>query len=243
MAEGDATEWKIQNEEPADLSELDYDYSSVQEKISAGLREKEKGNKLFSQGKYEEAWKQYDCCFVHIYTSKEEWEAIGESGRTSINQFKLPCHLNRGLCRLRKDDLSNALWDFSEALRIDPENVKGLYRRAVVLIGLVKQDMAKQDSGEVWDLDAAEKKADDAKKDLLKAVKMAPNDIGIRKAFEDHKEIREQLAEHRKKYRADQKKLYSKLISNLDKENQKLREAEEEGLFEDMPRLERIRIA
>lgn len=242
MAEGDSTEWEIQNEEPADFSELDYDYSSVQDKITAGLREKAKGNELFAKGEYEEAWKQYDRCFVRIYTSKEEWEAIGAGGRESINRFKLPCHLNRGLCRLRKDDLSNALWDFTEALRIDPENVKGLYRRAVVLIGLIRKDMAKQDTGELWDLDGAEKQADDAKKDLLKAVKFAPNDTGIRQAFEDLKEVREQLSAHRKKYRADQKKLYSRLMSNLDRENQKLTEAEESGMFEDMPRLERLRI-
>lgn len=247
MAEGDSSEWKLENEvpieEPADLGELDYDYSSIEEKIAAGLVEKEKGNKLFAQRDYEAAWKQYDRCFVHIYTSKEEWEAIGSEGHAKINNFKLPCHLNRGLCRLRKDDLQNALWDFSEALRIDEENPKGLYRRAVVLIGIVRKDIAKQETGELWDLDVSEKRVEDAKKDLMKAVKIVPNDVGVRKAFEDLKEVREQLAIHRKKYRQDQKKLYSKLISNLDKENQKLQEAEEEGLFTDMPRLERIRIA
>lgn len=242
MASGDGTEWEIENEEPADFSELDYDYSSVQEKISAGLVEKEKGNALFAKGEYEAAWKQYDRCFVHIYTSKEEWEAIGEQGRYSINQFKLPCHLNRGLCRLRKDDLENALWDFSEALRIDPNNVKGRYRRGIVFIGLVRADMAKQDSGELWDLDNAEKKADDARKDLMLAVKLAPNDVAIRNALDELKGVREELAKHRKIYRRNQKKLYSTFISNLDRENQKISEAEEKGLFEDMPKLERIRI-
>lgn len=246
MADSNATEWEVGSDdpadEPADFSELDYDYSSVQEKIAAGLKEKAKGNALFAKGEYEAAWKQYDRCFVHVYTSKEEWEAIGKQGRADINNFKMPCHLNRGLCRLRKQDLDNALWDFSEALRIDPNNAKGLYRRSVVLIGLIKRDMAKQDTGELWDLDVAEGKAEDARKDLMKAVKLAPNDIGIRKAFDDLKQVRDQLVEHRKKYRADQKKLYSRLISNLDKDNQKLREAEENGLFDDMPRLERLRI-
>lgn len=242
MAEGDGTEWDVEEEEPADFSELDYDYSSVEEKIAAGLKEKEKGNALFAKGEYEAAWKQYDRCFVHVYTSKEEWEAIGKQARRDINQFKLPCHLNRGLCRLRKDDLDNALWDFSEALRIDPDSPKGLYRRAVVLIGLVRRDMAKQETGEYWDLDGAEKKTDDAKRDLKKAVDLVPNDLGVRKAFNDLKEVREQLTQHHKKYRVDQKKLYSRLMSNLDKENQKLTEAEERGIFADMPRLERVRI-
>lgn len=247
MAEGDSTEWQLEhedpNEEPADMGELDYDYSTVDEKIAAGLVEKEKGNKLFAQRDYEAAWKQYDRCFVFMYTSKEEWEAIGSEAHKKMNNFKLPCHLNRGLCRLRKEDFDNALWDFTEALRIDPVNPKGLYRRAMVLIGIVKKDMAKQGTDELWDLDTSENRADDAKKDLLKAVKLVPNDVAVRKAFEDLKAVKEQLAVHRKKYSQDQKKLYSTLISNLDKDNQKLREAEEEGLFKDMPRLERIRIA
>ena len=224
------------------MAELDYDYSSVQEKIRAGVKEKEKGNKLFAKGQYEAAWKQYDRCFVHIYTSKEEWAAIGEQGRNDINRFKIPCHLNRGLCRLRKNDLTNALWDFSEALRIEDTNTKGLYRRAIVLLRMVKGDMAKEGTDELWDLDVAENRVEDAKSDLMKAVKLAPNDLAIRKALEELKDVRNELAEHRKKYRKDQRKLYSALISNLDKDNEKLREAEEKGIFEDMPSLERIRI-
>lgn len=58
MAPSTQGEWKHEDEEPADYGELDYDYTYVSEKISSGLEEKEKGNKLFAQGKYEEAWKQ-----------------------------------------------------------------------------------------------------------------------------------------------------------------------------------------
>lgn len=243
MADTDATEWNLEDEQPADLSELDYDYTSVQEKISAGLREKEKGNKLFAKGEYEAAWKQYDRCFVHIYTSKEEWAAIGNHGRESINQFKLPCHLNRGLCRLRKDDLTNALWDFSEALQIDPTNAKGLYRRGLVLVQLVKQDMEKEGTGQLWDLDQAEKRAEDAKTDLMTAVKLVPNDVAVRTVLQQLRLVREQLVEHRKKYMLDQKKLYSSFISNLDRDNHKIQEAEEKGIFDNMPPLEHVRIA
>lgn len=242
MAE-DQAEWKPEDEEPADYGELDYDYTSVSEKIEAGIAEKEKGNKLFAKGQYEDAWKQYDRAFVHIYTSKEEWEAIGPEWRQAINDFKLPCHLNRGLCRLRKDDLDNALWDFSEALRIDPTNTKGLYRRGVVLTRVIKREMAKEEHGEVWDLDKADKRAADARKDLIQAAKQQPNDINIRKSLDELKSVREELAEHRKKYRKDQRKLYSNLISNLDRDNQKLAEEEDKELFEDMPKLERIRIS
>lgn len=253
MAETDRLEWASneqndyreydpQNEEPADMGELDYDYSSIQEKIEAGQREKEKGNKLFAKGEYEAAWKQYDRCFVHVYTSKEEWAAIGKSGRDAVNNFKLPCHLNRGLCRLRKDDLKNALWDFTEALHIDPYNVKGLYRKGITLIRMTRNDLARDGTEELWDLDVAEQRVDEARKDLLEAVKLVPNDSSIRQGLADLKQIKEELTSHRKKYRTDQKKLYSALMSNLDKDNQRQQQAEEKGIYEDMPKLERIRI-
>lgn len=239
----DPHEYDPDNEEPADMGELDYDYSSLEEKIKAGLREKEKGNKMFARGEYEAAWKQYDRCFVHVYTSKEEWAAIGEAGRNAINQFKLPCHLNRGLCRLKENDLVNALWDFTEALRIDPVHAKGLYRKGLTLLMLVRADMKKEGTDELWDLDLAEKRWEEAKTDLHAAVKAAPSDPNVRRALSDLKQIKDDLAKHRKKYRADQKKLYSNFISNLDKDNRRIRDMEEmSGELDDMPQLERIRI-
>ncbi|PXF40894.1 Peptidyl-prolyl cis-trans isomerase FKBP4 [Gracilariopsis chorda] len=241
MAETDAIEWDPQKDEPADLSELDYDYTSVQDKIDAGLREKEKGNRLFAQGKYEAAWKQYDRCFVHVFTSKEEWAAIGSEGRNAINKFRLPCHLNRGLCRLKKDELTDALWDFTEALRIEENNAKGLFRRATTLIRMVEADMAKEGTDQLWDLDEAEKKADDAKKDLHKAVRIVPGDLNVRNALDELKEVKKQLAEHRKRYRQQQKKLYYTFVSNLDRDNRKITETEED-LCKDMPNLERVYI-
>lgn len=232
-----------EKEEPADMGELDYDYSSIEEKIKAGFREKEKGNKLFKNGEYEKAWKQYDRCFVHIYTSKEEWAAIGDAGHDEINQFKLPCHLNRGLCRLKENDLTNALWDFTEALRIEPDHGKGLYRKGMTLIGMVRNDLAKEGTGELWDLDVAEQRVEEARINLMQAVKLVPNDVNIRNALAEQKDVKEALMQHRKKYRADQKKLYSTFISNLDKDNRRLQDVEgNTDVFDDMPMLERVRI-
>lgn len=230
------------NEEVADFAELDYDYTSVADKIAAGTKSKEAGNKLFRAGEYEKAWKQYDRAFVHIYTSKEEWEAIGAEWRNAINRFKLPCHLNRGLCRMKRDDLDTALWDFSEALRIEPDNAKGLYRRGNVLTKMVRADVRKEEEGEVWSLEKAEGDLEKAREDLMKAVRLQPNDVNIRKAIAEAKEVKTELAKHRKKYQTDQKALFSNLISNLDKDNQRKKDEEDKEIFKDMPKLERIRI-
>lgn len=241
-AKRDAREWSADDEEPADLGELDYDYSSISEKISAGLKEKEKGNALFAKGEYEKAWKQYDTCFIHVYTSKEEWIAIGSEGQAAINEYKVPIHLNRGLCRLRKQHLDDALWDFNEALRIDGRNPKALYRKGVVLTKLVERDMSKESTDELWDLDLATGRAKEAREALTQAARLSPNDVNVRNALNELKRVREQLAKHRKKYRADQKELYSTFISNLDKSNRKMSQTEEKAVFEDLPELERVRI-
>lgn len=251
MADSNSLEWSPEpspansedNEvEVADLSTLDYDVVTPLERIAAAENEKLKGNALFAKGRYKDAWAQYDKAFVNIYTSKEEWEAIGASGRLAINRFKLPCHLNRGLCRLRANEgLENALWDFSEALLIEPTSAKGMYRRGLVGMKIVEREMAKEGS-ERWDLEKTELRAADARKDLVAAAKAVPTDKAIREAIEELKKVKEVLRGHRKKYATDQKKLYSSFISNLDKDNARLAEAEEKGLLADLPPLEKVRI-
>lgn len=195
------------------------------------------------KGDYEGARKQYDKAFVYIYTSKEEWEAIGKQGQAEINTFKLPCHLNRGLCRLRCGELDNALWDFSEALRIDRDSVKGHYRHGVVLTKLISRDLEAAKAGENWNLEKAESRAQDALEDLMYAAKAKPQDSTIRDAINELNTVREALRAHRREYRAQQRRLYSSFITNLDKDNARLKEAEEQGLFADMPPLERVRIS
>lgn len=45
------------------------------------------------------------------------------------------------------------MWDFSEAVRIDPLNVKGHYRRALAKIGLIREQMKKEELGKYWDVE------------------------------------------------------------------------------------------
>lgn len=118
-----------------------------------------------------------------------------------------------------------------------------MYRRGIVLTRLVEADLEKEDAGESWDLDKAEKRAADARTDLVTAAKAVPTDKSIRDALEELKAVREKLRGHRQKYRKDQKVLYSSFISNLDKDNARIKDAEEQGLLNDMPPLEKIRIA
>lgn len=118
-----------------------------------------------------------------------------------------------------------------------------MYRHGIVLTRLVEADLAKEEAGESWDLDKAEKRATDARSDLVGAAKAVPTDKSIRAALEELQVLRKALRVHRQNYRKDQKELYSSFISNLDKDNARITEAEEQGLLKDLPPLEKIRIA
>lgn len=82
-------------------------------------------------------------------------------------------------------ELKDAIGDFTEALRIYEENPKGLYRRAITLIRLIDHDLEKDGTSELWDFDVAEERAEDARKDFRKAVRIVPSDIKMRNALQE----------------------------------------------------------
>jgi peptidylprolyl isomerase len=91
---------------------------STSEKIVSSEKEKEKANDLFREGKYEEARKQYDTAFVHVFITKEEWEGfMPEDEKNAITMHKGALHLNRGMCKLKLGKLDDALWDCDEGLK------------------------------------------------------------------------------------------------------------------------------
>ncbi len=44
-------------------------------------------------------------------------------------QVKLPVHLNMAACQIQLGDYNTAVYNCTEALTLDPENPKALYRR------------------------------------------------------------------------------------------------------------------
>ncbi|KAA8498762.1 Peptidyl-prolyl cis-trans isomerase FKBP4 [Porphyridium purpureum] len=217
-----------------------YVLPTPKEKVERAMVYKEKGNALVKEKKWAEARKEYDNAFVNIFCSKEEWEAMSNEQRLYINFFKLPLHLNRALCRIKTQDWDDAHWDCSEALRIEPDNVKGLYRRGLVLIGQTRREMAKEDAKEYWDVEYAEDLAKQAQHDLDEAHALEKKDGMILAALADLKRVKAQLARHHKNYTEQQRKLYSHMVNNLDKDNTKIRHNEQ--LLSSMPALEPFRI-
>ena len=86
-----------------------------------------------------------------------------EKDQAQINSIRLVCYLNRAACQIRLQDFVGTKKSCSDALYLDPSNVKALYRRA-------------QASAATFDFDRA-------KRDILAAIKLAPSDPALRLEF------------------------------------------------------------
>ena len=61
-----------------------------------------------------------------------------------------------------------------QALEIDPDNAKGLYRRALVYMALMEKEMAKEGKA-YWDLERTKAIVPKAQADISKALAVAPS--------------------------------------------------------------------
>jgi len=97
---------------------------------------------------------------------------------------KISLSLNQAACYLKLRNPDAALVSSDKALAIDPTNVKGLFRRAQA--------------------NAAKKEYDQAKQDLLNALKIDPNNGDVRNEFAKVKQLQE-----------EEKKKQAKVYSNM----------------------------
>lgn len=91
---------------------------------------KDQGNELVKQGKTEQARKE---CYAEglswIEDDPLDDTDINETAR-ELRQLKLQLYSNLAMCDLKAQDWSQAIHNCNEALKIDQNNIKVLYRRA-----------------------------------------------------------------------------------------------------------------
>jgi len=240
--------------EVTDPSAMDFDIKCLDDKLAAATRKKLIGNTLFRLGAHKHAWKTYDSAFVLLYTAKEEWELMCTVDRQRLTAFKGPLHLNRGIARLKAGDVKNALWDFSEALRIDGTSVKAKYWRGVVRLRTMQAGMAKEAAGEWWDMDKAAEDERGAFDDLKAACVASPADRGVRAALDELRTAGRELRALEATAARARRRMYARFVAGLDAANRD--EAAEGGggtavpastvsdaaLLKGMPPLERVRV-
>ncbi|GMI31778.1 hypothetical protein TeGR_g9818 [Tetraparma gracilis] len=232
------------------------------ERCEEAMKEKELGNELFKEGKYEEAKKQYDSGFIHVYIHHDEWNnnhMMNDEQRKTINDTKAVLHLNRCMCRVKMEKWDDALWDADKAVQFSgkPGNPKAYYRRMVIYTGHLKRELAKEKEGKFWEIDKGKRWARCARRDLTKCLALnkeqAPEGSELRKEGEDGvvrrgrldlERLEQQLKRYENAYQKSAKKLYSeKMMGGLNEkyENLKIkkdkRRAEEEENM-DMPELD-----
>jgi len=140
---------------------------------------KEKGNSLFRiSDKYKEAGKEYHRAIHCLRRAKRTAET---------DSIRVQCYSNMAACDLGLEDYSSARAHASKAIKLDPSNVKALYRRA----------MARKFAA--FDLDGAEA-------DLVAALNVAPDDAMIKRTLE-------QLRRDRLKAKQAESSLAKKMFS------------------------------
>ena len=113
----------------------------TKEKLEAGKRFKTQGDDLLKQKKYDEAINVYEKGLLQLFYAfsddKEEDEMI--------DKVKEGMNLNCSFCKIKQEKYEEATQYLNEAMRVNKENLKTLYRMGFCHFKLEKFDDAKND--------------------------------------------------------------------------------------------------
>uniref|UniRef100_A0A7S0UYM0 peptidylprolyl isomerase n=1 Tax=Polytomella parva TaxID=51329 RepID=A0A7S0UYM0_9CHLO len=151
------------------------------EKVEVAKAKKEKGNRYFKNGNVPRAAKMWDAA-AHLVADDKSFTAEQKSESREIRKS---CYLNLAAADLRGKMYKGAVENCRQVLELDPENVKGLYRRAQALAGL--------------------KEFLEAEKDIKKALELDSKNTDV---LALSKQIKMQVAEQNKKERG----MYAKMF-------------------------------
>eukprot|EP00656_Telonema_subtile_P057880 TRINITY_DN9631_c0_g1_i1.p1 TRINITY_DN9631_c0_g1~~TRINITY_DN9631_c0_g1_i1.p1 ORF type:complete len:513 (-),score=170.59 TRINITY_DN9631_c0_g1_i1:157-1695(-) len=136
---------------------------SVAEKIEAALNDKAAGTAHFKKGEFFEAKQAYERAMDWVETLNDETP----QQKQQVAELNTGCLLNQALMMQKLEMWGESIAPCNKVLKDDPDNSKALYRRGVSesSFGMLEE----------------------AKKTLLQAAKLSPQDAGIRKALKEVK--------------------------------------------------------
>lgn len=156
---------------------------TVEERIEAADRRRQKGNELFKEDKLAEAMQQYEMALA--YMGDDFMFQLFGKYKDMATAVKNPCHLNMAACSLKLNRYQEAIGHCNIVLAEDEKNIKALFRRGKAR--------------------AALSQTDDARKDFQMVRKISPEDKAV------IRELR-LLAEHDKQVYQKQKEMYKGLF-------------------------------
>jgi tetratricopeptide (TPR) repeat protein len=119
----------------------------MENQLEIPVQEKEAGNKYWQENDYLNAGKSYSKALLAInHLIKEQKFQNKEQFEDMINNIQLPCLLNLSACYIKQGGGYQSVVQFcTDALKIDENNLKALYRRALAFTRLEKFKDAQKD--------------------------------------------------------------------------------------------------
>ena len=120
------------------------------------MQEKESGSKFWQEKDYLNASKAYSKALLAInHLIKEQKFETKEQVDDTINNIQLPCLLNLAACYIKQGHGYQSVVQFcTDALKIQNNNVKALYRRAIAYTRLDQFKEAQKDIDEGLKIDS-----------------------------------------------------------------------------------------
>eukprot|EP00929_Paragymnodinium_shiwhaense_P071153 TRINITY_DN36153_c0_g1_i1.p1 TRINITY_DN36153_c0_g1~~TRINITY_DN36153_c0_g1_i1.p1 ORF type:complete len:590 (+),score=165.58 TRINITY_DN36153_c0_g1_i1:93-1772(+) len=156
---------------------------------AAAAKCRQEGNMLLQKGEFGKACQQYDKGLAALADCADDPEVRSE---------RLALHLNACLGNLKRGNLATAVDHGSEALAIEPQSVKALYRRGMARARLAEQP----DHQEELEL---------AKEDLVAALKLEPKNADVR---EQLLKLKEALKAGEREQAKTQKSTFQSMFSS-----------------------------
>ncbi|KAK0572362.1 hypothetical protein LWI29_030460 [Acer saccharum] len=122
------------------------DAESIQRALSEASDAKLEGNRLFVEGKYEEALVKYEV-------------ALGVASGPETNELRSVCHSNRGICFFKLEKYEDTIRECSKALELNPTYMKALVKRGEAYEKCEKLEEAIVDMKKILELDPSNDQA------------------------------------------------------------------------------------
>ncbi|PRP79226.1 hypothetical protein PROFUN_12764 [Planoprotostelium fungivorum] len=127
--------------------------ADIPQKIAKAQSFKEEGNKFVKSGETPKAFFQYHQALMYI----NGINGSSDEEKQQINSIKLPIQNNLAMLYVKQEKWEKAIKACTEALQIDKDNVKALFRRGKSRVALGDIDNAEIDLKRAAELDPADK--------------------------------------------------------------------------------------
>ena len=121
------------------------------ERLDRAQHYKDKGTELYQQSNLEYSIKRFNMSLYYLrYMENGE---LSEDLKKTFLKLRCQCLLNLGACYMKTGDSGAVIENCTAALKLEPDNVKGLFRRGQTYLKLHEYDLAYADLTQAKELE------------------------------------------------------------------------------------------